>query len=315
MGAGGGWDPPPCHPQGGRAERWPELGTPPPGPAAPVQRGHPAALPHAAPSQGCSQHPPWCCSTWGSWVGGGPGWAVRHRPGISCLEQEEENLVAQASRLLSPPRQVFGCPLGVTIPCPASWSIPGDQPPAAGTPAPHQHPGGSQGAAPMGEGLPPDSPAGCSRGAPRINPPPPGPQSQRGRLAADVEGKELRIPSPNRVPQRQPCSSPPSSRPAESKHPAAAAHSCAGPGLGAAAPRPHPHEEPMGAVSSPRGAGHDRGVIPAAFGGFRRCPLAPQGRVWRCCGVLQEVGVIYFRPWSRASTGLGVPDPRKAAAG
>lgn len=248
-------------------------------------------------------------------MGGGPGWAVRHRPGISCLEQEEENLVAQASRLLSPPRQVFGCPLGVTIPCPASWSIPGDQPPAAGTPAPHQHPGGSQGAAPMGEGLPPDSPAGCSRGAPRINPPPPGPQSQRGRLAADVEGKELRIPSPNRVPQRQPCSSPPSSRPAESKHPAAAAHSCAGPGLGAAAPRPHPHEEPTGAVSSPRGAGHDRGVIPAAFGGFRRCPLAPQGRVWRCCGVLQEVGVIYFRPWSRASTGLGVPDPRKAAAG
>lgn len=317
MGAGGGRDPP-RHPQGGRAERWPELGTPPPGPAAPAQRGHQAALPHAAPSQGCSQHPPWRCSTWGSRVG-------------CVLQARDFVLGARGGKPggAGKPAVVTSLP-GVWVPTgcyhPLSRILEHPWGPATSCRDPRSPPasrgaaqGGSQGAAPMGEGLPPDSPAGCSRWAPRVNPPPPGPQPQRGRLAADVEGKELEIPSPNRVPQRQPCSSPPSSRPAESKHPAAAAHSCAGPGLGAAAPRPRPHGEPTGAapVLCPHPGVQDTAAVWSrphlgAFGGACWLPREGSGRR---CGVLHEAGVIYFCLWSRASTGLGVPDPRKAVAG
>lgn len=77
--------------------------------------------------------------------------------------------MAQASRLLSPLCQVFGCPLGVTIPCPASWSIPGDRQPAAGTRAPRQHPGVQPKVGPKGQhrwarGCPPIAPQGARGG-------------------------------------------------------------------------------------------------------------------------------------------------------
>lgn len=178
MGAGGGWDPPPCHPQGGRAERWPELGTPPLALQPPCKGGTQRLCPTLPPPRDAPS------TRLGAARRGGPGWVGV--PGGLCA-------TGQGFRAWSKRRKTWWHRQAACCHLPARclgarWVLP----------SPVLHPGASLGTShqPQGPPLPTSIPGGpkgqhqWARGCPPI-----APQGARGGHQGLI--RPLPVPSPS----------------------------------------------------------------------------------------------------------------------